>query len=279
MVFLGVVPLSSLPPCVQAQPGAEVREEVRILPRNPTHASPSAPADGAPGEHRLKTDLVRLRSFSGALAELEKEMNHLRESIGQKERDYYTSDEHDRIESLLFRYLACRESLWDMIDYYSSYQETFPDSERRTKGFLIGFSAANLLSCYSSKVVATFLDKPVVIGKLNEKFFRLAIPRGTYDNLFKSVTSVDNLSAMKCLRLLKSHLGGGIESLPRVALLGSIPCDLSYVSYSIPCITSLTLDLWQRLVRKPLHSGEKILDTSFNFSISYRISQCLRTSL
>ena len=223
MVFLGVVPLSSLPPCVQAQPGAEVR----ILPRKPTHASPSAPADGAPGEHRLKTDLVRLRSFSGALAELEKEMNHLRESIGQKERDYYTSDEHDRIESLLFRYLACRESLWDMIDYYSSYQETFPDSERRTKGFLIGFSAANLLSCYSSKVVATFLDKPVVIGKLNEKFFRLAIPRGTYDNLFKSVTSVDNLSAMKAAWLLYGEERKNPEStLSRLAATNTVYREL-----------------------------------------------------
>jgi len=56
---------------------------------------------------------------------------------------------------------------------------------------------------------------------------------------------------------------------PLRPLLRLLLYPLHYFSYSRP---------WQRLVRKPLHSGEKILDMSSNFSISYRTSQCLRTS-
>lgn len=202
VILRAVISLLFLPLCLRAESDPVDREEFRILPVY--SAVGDHARDAELGAYRLGVDLLRLRAFSGALIDLEAEMEFLRESLGQKERGYYTSDEHDQIESLLFRYLVCRESLWDMISFYSAYKETFPNSELQTRGFLIGFGAATHLAYYSSKVVASFLGNQGVIEKLNEEYFRLGIPEDTYENLFTSVTSVDNLTALKSAWLLYS---------------------------------------------------------------------------
>ena len=148
-------------------------------------------------ELRLAADLRRLHSFSRELQVQAREMAALQDSVGAKERGHFTSNEHDSIESLLFRYLACRESLWDMIDFYRDYKEHFGEPVAQTKGFLIGFSAALHLYYYSATLIATFLDEPLVITKLNEAYYRSEIPDGTYDKLFRSVTSVEHIQALR----------------------------------------------------------------------------------
>ena len=104
--------------------------------------------------------------------------------MGVKQRgSYYTSDEHDTIESLFFRYSACREALWDMVDEARDEQDRFNESDELVKAFLIGFGAALHLTYYGSTLVATFLDEPVVVDKLNEGYYRTGISRGTYERL------------------------------------------------------------------------------------------------
>lgn len=146
---------------------------------------------------RLTSDLQRLQAFSRELEEMAGELDVLIKTFGLKERGHYISSEHDKIESLLFRYLACRESLWDMINFYRSCMEHFKGSKEQTKGFILGFNAALHLAHYSSLMVSTFAEEPQVISKLNEAYYRSGIPRGTYDTLFDSVTSVDNIEALK----------------------------------------------------------------------------------
>lgn len=163
-----------------------------------------APVDMVSAEIRLHDDMLRLEAISSQLHKQAKEMALLRKEMHRYERGYYTSDEHDRIESLLFRYVACRSSLWDMIDYYSDYEKHFADDLSRAKGFLIGFCAAAHLLNYSSLVVHTFMDSPAVKAKLNEEFHRSGISRGTFDELFNSVTSVENIKKAKAAWLLFS---------------------------------------------------------------------------
>jgi len=165
------------------------------------------------GAERLEADLLRLNAFSEELERHRREMVLLQESFGRRQRGHFTSDEHDKIESLLFRYLVCRESLWDMVDYYRDYQTRFPDPEEQTKAFIIGFNAALHLAHYGSVLVATFLDEPVVIEKLNEAYHRSAVPNGTYDEIFTSVTSIDNIEALKTAWELYSNEVANPDSL------------------------------------------------------------------
>ncbi len=149
------------------------------------------------GNLRLARDMRLLQSFSLELKDLEKEMRYLQAAVGMKERGYYTSDEHDKIENVLFRFLVCRESLWEMIDYYRNYRDHFPDEQDQVRGFILGFDAALHLAYYSSLLVATFLDDDVVIEKLNEEYYRSNIPEGTYNTLFQSLTKIENIEALK----------------------------------------------------------------------------------
>ncbi len=147
---------------------------------------------------QLSADLRRLDALSRELRQQLVEMGNLQKTVGMKARgDFYTSDEHDLIESLLFRYLGCRASLWEMVDAAQEGQDRFTESDEQVKAFLIGFGAALHLTYYGSTLVGTFLDEPVVIAKLNEAYHPSDIPRGTYDRIFEGVTSIDNIEAVR----------------------------------------------------------------------------------
>jgi len=141
-------------------------------------------------------DLKRLDSFKAALEDMAGEMERFQATFTPREKGYFSSREHDLIEQLLFRYLMCRESLWEMINRYQGFRELFTDESRRTRGFLIGYSAALQLYYYSARLVHTFHKEPQVRGKLNEAYFRSRIPKGTYDTVFRGVTNPDHLQRM-----------------------------------------------------------------------------------
>ncbi len=145
----------------------------------------------------LQRDGSRLAALSAELLGMEKEMLTLQKTVGLFERGYYTADEHDRIEGLLSRYLQCRNALWELLDFYLGYREMSPDPELQTRGFLIGLGAAVSLVDAASKMIALFMDEPVVIAKINEPYPRSGIPAGTYDTLFHSITAVEHIEALK----------------------------------------------------------------------------------
>jgi hypothetical protein len=130
------------------------------------------------------------------------EMNRLRKTVKGTKRGHFTSDEHDKIENLLFRYLALRESLWGIVNKYRDYKENFGEDEDQTKAFILAFNAALHLAYYSSTLIHAFMDEPAVIDKLNELYHRSDIPRGTYDRIFRSLTDVDNIRALKAAWVL-----------------------------------------------------------------------------
>jgi len=162
----------------------------------------SAASSRAMDAQDLSTDLKRLSAYSTALEGMLGEMNRLRKTIKGSKRGHYTSGEHDKIESLLFRYLCVRESLWGIVNKYRDYKEDFGKDEDQTKAFVLAFNAALHLAYYSSTLVQTFMDEPAVIDKLNERYHRSDIPRGTYDRLFRNVTDVENVRALKAAWVL-----------------------------------------------------------------------------
>lgn len=156
-------------------------------------SKPDASAIAQAEDRILQADLGRINTFVQLMGQMETEMAVLQASVKLKTNGYYTSDEHDAIERLMFRYLVCRESLWDMIEFYRDHETRFTSPERRAKGFVIGYSAALHLYYFSSKLIATFLDEPIVIKKLNEDYHRSEIPANTYENVFKGITDPKNI--------------------------------------------------------------------------------------
>ena len=56
-------------------------------------------------DYRFEKDLVRLTSFSLELKDMAEEMLAYQQSFKVLDRGHYTSEEHDKIEFLLFRFL------------------------------------------------------------------------------------------------------------------------------------------------------------------------------
>ena len=171
----------------------ELRDKARIVavePGNDTMAKDFV-------TERLKSDHKILLSLASTVRKMEVEMTALQKSVGLKERGHFTSEEHDAIVGLLFRYLVCREALWDMLAFYSDQRKNFAKESDQAKGFVIGLSAALHLHAYSGRLVETFLNEPEVIAKINEGNFRFNIPEGVYDQIFQSVTSVEHQEALR----------------------------------------------------------------------------------
>lgn len=150
----------------------------------------------------LMDDLLRAKKCLHELQALYEEIKMLRKTIGRKNRGYYTSDEHDKVEDILFRYLRCRESLWDIINYYAKYKEDLLTSELKAKGFMLGLIAATHLYYHSSKYITVFIDDPAVIRKLNETYYRYEIPHNSYSKVFNSVTAVSNMKSFQAAWIL-----------------------------------------------------------------------------
>ena len=132
----------------------------------------SAATTGPVDVRHLPADLKRLAAFSTALEGMLGEMNRMRKTMKGTKRGHFTSDEHDQIENLLFRYVGIRESLWEIVNRYRDYQKGAGQDEEQTKAFIVAFSAALHLAYYSSTLVETFMDEPAVIDKLNEPYHR-----------------------------------------------------------------------------------------------------------
>ncbi len=171
------------------------RQEARIL--TTTDDVRAAEKQYTTEKDILMADLMRLHVYLQELQDLAKEIETLRKTIGRKKRGHYTSDEHDKVEEILFRYLGRRESLWDIINYYAEYKKHFSTSELQAKGFIIGLSAATNLYYHSSIHITTFIGDPAVIRKLNEAYYRSEIPRNSYNKVFNSATSVINIKRFR----------------------------------------------------------------------------------
>ena len=143
--------------------------------------------------HKFDSDMNLLGSLSKAIQELGSEIVELDRTVGFEERGYFTSEEQDKIEDLLFRYLLLRDSLWDLIEHYRDYESLYPEENLRARAIVIGFSATLQLYNFSARVVSTICEKPLIIKKLNESYKRSEIPSGTYQQIFHNLTKPENL--------------------------------------------------------------------------------------
>ena len=169
--------------------------------------------------NRLHGDLQRLHAFSRQLRTMEGEMLALNKRVDVKRRGFYTADESDAIQSLLFRYLLCRDSLWEMVVSYREAPFGEADGEMRARAFVLGLNAALKLHHYSSLMVLSYLDDPKAVAKLNEANLLYDIPRGTYDRLLASCTRKENLRDLEASwQLFVQEAGDPATALYRISV-------------------------------------------------------------
>ena len=188
----------------------KLREEARIV-------------DGVKTDYLLDTlvdherDLKRLKAFAVLFVEMEAEMNLLRESVHLEERGYYSTDEHDRVVGLLYRYLVARESLWDMVSIHARHARSVA-SDDRIRSNIIALYAANLLRDSSSKMVLGFLDNEKVVEKLNEGYHEYGIGKDSFETIFNQLTDSEAIDAVdNAFSLFEESLADNASDLSRFA--------------------------------------------------------------
>jgi hypothetical protein len=150
--------------------------------------------------NRLASAPAALRTFAAQLGALEREWQTALGALASKSYNQVTSEETDRIESLMFRFLVCRESLWDMLSFFSDHEKRFTSEEDQTRALAAAFHAAALLGRHTSWLVLNAMDEKVIVRKLNEAHYRYDIPAGTFDMLFYSLTSPKTLAELNATK-------------------------------------------------------------------------------
>ncbi len=141
----------------------------------------------------FQSDIQQLTIFKSELARMFQEMQSQSDATNRHEKGYISKSEHDQIEHLLFRYLMARESIWQIISRYRGYANMYEDETANMKAFIIGLNAALTLYKYSGILVTTYMDDEQIVDKLNESYYRVDIPEGSYDRILHSLTLPKNL--------------------------------------------------------------------------------------
>jgi hypothetical protein len=137
----------------------------------------------------LDGDVRTLNAVRPHLAALDDDFETLRKQGDWVERGYFSVAENDRMEQLLFRFLASHAALWDISAAYLNMQTSFDDPMLDTKAHVVFRQAGLLLASHSAFLVAAFADDPVAIAKMNEAFYRSEIPQDSYYELARDITA------------------------------------------------------------------------------------------
>lgn len=138
-------------------------------------------------------DIKKLAIFQDAFEQMYVEMGEIQQSATRHETGHFSNVESDKIENLLFRYLAFRSSVWEIINKYRDYNTYSDNPLENMKALLVGYSSALTLYKYSGILVSRNMGDDQVVDKLNEAYFRSGIPRGSFQDVYHSLTNLDNL--------------------------------------------------------------------------------------
>jgi len=136
-------------------------------------------------EERLylqRADADYLKHLKAHNFELQRDFLALKSSGGWSERGYFTAQESDQLESLLFRYHAVHGSLLE-IAHRNAQAGAGGEAEK------LRVSAHRQILAQAQFAVSTFAGDDVAIDKLNQRYPRSEIPARTYDHLIDVLQS------------------------------------------------------------------------------------------
>jgi len=152
---------------------------------------------------RMVQDASLLGLFSQELRKIFSEFEALGVQVRGKSLDGMTEAESDKIESLFYRYIVCRESLLDISSNYSERNlNAAVRSDMQTMGSLLGILARLLIRYNDAFLSDMFINDQAVASKLNSAYPAVKISAGSYDKVLKSVLSVGNRERVDAARRL-----------------------------------------------------------------------------
>ena len=160
----------------------------------------SFPLSGA--SNTFEDDIKKLSIFQVAFDQMYLEMGEIQTSATRYETGHFSNVESDKIENLLFRYLVLRRSVWDIINKYQDYNTYSDYPHENMKALLVGYTSALTLYKYSGILITKNMGDDQVIDKLNEAYFRSDIPRGSFREVYHSLTNLENLDKLDIAREL-----------------------------------------------------------------------------
>ena len=153
-------------------------------------------------DNSFEDDIKKLTIFKNAFDEMYQEMGQIQQSATRHETGHFSNVESDKIENLLFRYLVLRRSIWDIINKYRDYNTYSDYPHENMKALLVGYASALTLYKYSGILITKNMGDDQVIDKLNEAYFRSGIPRGSFREVYHSLTNLENLDELDIAREL-----------------------------------------------------------------------------
>ncbi|MFC5050523.1 YiiX/YebB-like N1pC/P60 family cysteine hydrolase [Rubritalea spongiae] len=153
--------------------------------QTPPHRQPAlsetSMADRLPKDQRV-TASIKSHNHS-----LKQDFLDLKDAGQWSSRGYFSAQESDRIELLLFRFHTAHHQLNDIADRYRNAKQGSSTGDQalalRTEANQLAFEQAQFL-------VTTFADDPVAINKLNQAYPRTEIPANTYAELAGALKSL-----------------------------------------------------------------------------------------
>ena len=158
------------------------------------------PLSGA--SNTFEDDIKKLSIFQAAFDQMYLEMGEIKTSATRHETGHFSNVESDKIENLLFRYLVLRRSIWDIINKYRNYNIYSDYPNENMKALLVGYASALTLYKYSGILITKNMGDDQVIDKLNEAYFRSDILRGSFREVYHSLTNLENLDKLDIAREL-----------------------------------------------------------------------------
>jgi len=137
---------------------------------------------------RAQGDADSLRQLKEHNVKLRSDFRVLQFNGGWKDRGYFTAQESDQLEGLLFRYHVIHGQLLKIADRYS---HAVKAKRTQVGDGWAGESEAKKLHLMAHRqligqahfAVETFSDDPLAIAQLNQRYPRSEIPARTYDHL------------------------------------------------------------------------------------------------
>jgi hypothetical protein len=158
------------------------------------------PLSGA--SNTFEDDIKKLSIFQAAFDQMYLEMGEIQTSATRYETGHFSNVESDKIENLLFRYLVLRRSVWDIINKYRDYNTYSNYPHENMKALLVGYASSLTLYKYSGILITKNMGDDQVVDKLNEVYFRSGISRGSFREVYHSLTNLENLDELDIAREL-----------------------------------------------------------------------------
>ena len=128
---------------------------------------------------------------------LQAEFIALHSGSGWRDRGYFSAEEHNAIEGLLFRFMVNRRAFWGSLDRTGATGAELASDAEDPKCHVLALHAGFSLADSDVFLVAEFFDDPVAQDKLNERFYRSEIAPDTYNSLYRTLESGARGKALK----------------------------------------------------------------------------------